>query len=277
VKKNCLFAICMWAAMCYGISSQQFGMAQQSANNQASTFDVVSIKRVPPVSDRQGPVHKGCIYSVDRVTCQLSLLELIEEAYQVKEFETDGPQWLHDDVVFSFRATMPSGTTKEMARTMLQKAIADRFDLQLHREARPIRIYALIPGKQGLKLQAAADLEHRDKDMVPFTTSEGKKIRASVMMSPGRFYTTAMSLDFFAEYYLSVCAGIPVINMTGSTAEYKIDLQWMPAEGPTISDPKKDPEFLIAAEKQLGLQVEKRTVPHNICVIDHANRSPSED
>ena len=87
----------------------------------------------------------------------------------------------------------------------------------------------------------------------------------------------AMSLDYFAENYLSMCAGLPVVNMTGLSGEYQIDLQWTATQDPAISFAVNDPEFLTTAEAQLGLQLEKRVVPHKLYVISHANRTPSGD
>jgi uncharacterized protein (TIGR03435 family) len=268
VKTMMLSAVYVGASVICGFSGQHFGVAQGIASAGAPTFDVVSIK---PILGNVS--HGDCKYQTDRITCQSTLLELIEEAYAAKQFEVDGREWLKDEAVYSFRATMPAGTTKENARMMLQKALSDRFALQLHTETRPIQMYALLPGKQGLKLQVPDDPAHPKEIITP----DGRKVRAAVQMSAGRFYASNLSLDFFAEIYVSQCVGTPVVNMTGATGEYKIDLQWMPTEDPAISYALMDPVFLVTAEKQLGLQLEKRTLPHKINVIDHASQAPTGD
>jgi uncharacterized protein (TIGR03435 family) len=119
--------------------SAQLNTSQESGGSARPAFDVVSIKAVDMrlvqigPSSWRGVVTKDCEYRADRVTCQLPLKGLIEEAYQLKETELAGPDWLSEQV-FEFQATMPPDTKKDVARLMLQQALADRFDLKFHHE-----------------------------------------------------------------------------------------------------------------------------------------------
>ena len=131
--------------------------AQQTAAPPADSFDALSIRQVFSHSESAGgstfttgPKPIPCQYQPDRIRCQLSIRELIEEAYQISDNEVDAPKWTSGwDHYFSIEGTMPPGTTKEAARLMLRQGLAERFGLQVHWEKRDTPVYALLPGKHG--------------------------------------------------------------------------------------------------------------------------------
>ncbi len=178
--------------------------AQQSAAAKES-FEVISIKQV--YSHREsaggstltsGPNGFACRYQPDRVRCSLSIGGLIEEAYQVKQIEMDGPKWLHSwEHYYEFEGTMPPGTSKETARLMLQAGLAERFGLKVHWEKRDTPVYALVAGKNGVKLQATADPEH--PKLKPFTSPMGNTTGMAVVNGVGEFFAAAITMDDFAE------------------------------------------------------------------------------
>jgi uncharacterized protein (TIGR03435 family) len=273
------FASC---ALAFVFLSAQLSTSQESAGSAQPAFDVVSIKavdmklvQVSPTSWR-GVRTSDCAYRADRVTCQLPLTGLIEEAYQLKETELAGPDWLSGQV-FEFQATMPVDTKMDVARLMLQQALADRFDLKLHREKRMIEVYALVPGKQGVKLQPADtdDPEHLKRRTID--TPNGP-VKAAMFYGGGHFYAESMSLDLFMRNFSRwVDLGMPVVNMTGLTGEYKFDMHWTPTEDLNNRMRGKDPEFVGAVEQQLGLRLERRKVPYDVLVVDHCERVPTEN
>jgi len=187
-------------------------LAQASTEATKPRFDVVSIRPVPRESATTGPLHKSCKYLHDRVVCQSSRLELIEEAYQLKKYEIFGPQQLSKDEVFAVQAIEPPGTTKDSSRLMLQQVLSDRFQLKFHFETRDIHTYALLAGKHGAKLEVAADPDRRGKDSIAIYSTSGKEMRASTLVERGRFYTAAMSLGFFASNYLGDAVDLPVVT-----------------------------------------------------------------
>lgn len=245
--------------------------AQEHSTSTSPAFDVVSIK--------EGiGAPKFCKYLNDRMACQLSLLHLIKEAYQVEYFQLDSPKWMGDskavnqnDRIFLLEATMPAGTTKETARLMLRQALANRFGLKIHRETRIIPAYALIPGKHGVKLHLADDPDNPKRWSAD--TPMGK-LMAFKSTGPGMYKASSITLDSLA---LDVTYGAeldrPVVNMTGLTGAYDIELHWDPTPG--IIYGMKDPAFLATMRSQLGLELEKRNLPIEILVIDHAETTPS--
>ena len=51
---------------------------------------------------------------------------LIARAYDVKEYQVEGPQWLESER-YDVMAKIPEGTDKAQLRPMLQRLLADRF------------------------------------------------------------------------------------------------------------------------------------------------------
>ncbi|WP_263355899.1 TIGR03435 family protein [Acidicapsa ligni] len=266
---------CLYA----GLLAAMPGAFAQTAGPQSQAFDVVAIRQIEATRFfREGnssttitTAHKSCDYSGEHVSCQLSLRELIEEAFQLKRYEIAGPDWLTEDL-FVFQATMPLKTSKDNARLMLQGALRDRFGLSFHMEQRAIASYAMIPAKGGTKLQPAEDAEHRK------LLSIGGRGGAVLTMSPGQFSAVAISLESLGKNLQSI-AGLdrPVVNMTGLSGDYKVDLHWSQGEDAEAGMGPMDSGLRNAVKVQLGLELEKRQIPMRVLVVDHVNRTPSEN
>ncbi len=262
-----VLAVVVWLAT---LSANAQGPAPKAPHR---AFDVISIKSA-------AGTPKFCKYLQDRVLCQISLLHLIKEAYQVHGFQLDAPKWMGDpeavhdsDRIFTFEGTMPTGTSVDAARLMLRQALADRFDVKVHLEKRTIAAYALIPGKQGVKLQPARDPSN--PQLRTIETPSGK-LTGFLVAAPGVYMASAITLDFFAlELEHRADLDRPVVNMTGLTAKYDVELHWEPTPQPRGIVTQADPEFLTAVRSQLGLQVEKRDLPIEVLVVDHAESVPS--
>ena len=81
-----------------------------------------------------------------------TLKRLIERAYNVKAFQVVGPGWL-EKLHFDLAAKYPPDTKYEERPVMLRALLEDRFKLVAHRELREAPGYALVPTKNGFKLQ----------------------------------------------------------------------------------------------------------------------------
>ncbi len=82
---------------------------------------------------------------------------LIQQAYGVKDFQiSGGPGWINSeryDVVA--KADRDIGKAEEL-RPLIQKLLADRFQLTIHRDTKELPVYALVLGKNGPKLKESA-------------------------------------------------------------------------------------------------------------------------
>jgi uncharacterized protein (TIGR03435 family) len=65
--------------------------------------------------------------------------------------------------------------------------------------------------------------------------------------------------------------GAPVHNDTGLTGKYDFELKWS-WQPPKSGD--NAPDFITAIEEQLGLKLEKKKVPVDMVVVDHAEKTP---
>jgi uncharacterized protein (TIGR03435 family) len=249
--------------------------AQQIAATPKESFEALSIKQIYSqvvAGFRSGPKTFPCQYQPDRVRCGLSIRSIVEEAYQVDDIEVEIPKFTFDqDHYFAIEATMPPGTTKETARLMLQQGLTERFGLRVHWEKRDIPVYALIPGKNGVKIQPDADPEH--PKLRPFVNpATGVSAPSSMIGMPGEYFAAGTTLDLFAKN-LRYRAGLdrPVVDMTGLTGKYSFDLKWLPTDPPNIVDPA----IITVMETKLGLRFEKRVLPFSVLVVDHVEEMPS--
>src|SRR5579871_2042488 len=126
----------------------------QTAPSPVPAFEVASIKPAKPgvrgysIQPLPGGLH----------VANTPLKLLIAEANHVFDFQiSGGPKWLDEDR-YDIEAKAAGGSpTKGQLRDMLQKLLADRFRVVLHRETRTLPVYALELAKGGSKLQASKD------------------------------------------------------------------------------------------------------------------------
>ncbi len=224
---------------------------------QPSAFDVASVKPTQHGRTPDGWSRSSAdIPSPGRFEAvNSSLDELIRFAYQVKDYQVSGPNWLNDDdECFDIAAKAPPDTPKPLIRAMLQTLLAERFKLALHRETRTLPVYALVKGKTGAKLpEARSDPGHGS------TTTSG-----------GTMTAKHVSMTEFA-YQLSRNLGRPVYDQTGIEGSFDFTLQYDEREGGYRSG------LAAAVQEQLGLRLEPTKGPVEMLVIDHIEKVPTEN
>jgi uncharacterized protein (TIGR03435 family) len=142
---------------------------------------------------------------------------------------------------------------------MLQSLLADRFQLRVHYESRIQPIYELVLAKGGFKLKPLpADHE-----------------RGGMSGRPGEMILHGMSIaDLARSLSMSNEAGRAVVDKTGLTGNYEIDLKWTPDD--QQGTPDAGSTLFTALEEQLGLKLEPAKGPVDTLVIDHVEK-PSEN
>jgi uncharacterized protein (TIGR03435 family) len=239
-------------AICLAIESVSFAQVR---------FDAASIRPTTDRRDESMVVNPGgLIYS------RLSLRGYIEAAYGVKYYQISGPDWI-DSQLFDISARAEGNHSKDEIMLMLQSLLADRFKLALHREQKELPVYALVVGKNGPKLRASE--------------SEG-----DFTMGPaqGGIGFQKISMTDFAARFLSRIPpiGRPVLDKTGLPGRYDFTLSLAPQAGGNIEDAKKaivDEGFSLFsyALDQLGLRLEAQRAMIDMLVVDHAERTPTEN
>jgi len=75
---------------------------------------------------------------------------------------------------------------------------------------------------------------------------------------------------------LAALLGRPVVDQTGLKGNYDFDLDYAPEEG------QRTPETIVASllnavQSQLGLKLEGRKGPVELIVVDHIEKTPTEN
>ena len=202
----------------------------------------------------------------------ITLWGMIYNAYEVRSFQDYPPglpAWADKDT-FDIEAKADDDTTAamkklsmreqgHMGREMLQSLLAERFKLRVHYDSRVQPVYELVLAKGGFKLRSLP------ADEKPGGMSGG----------PGRMTIHGMSFEAFAHFMsLSNLAGRTVVDKTGLTGNYDIDLKWTPDD--QQGTPDAGPTLFTALEEQLGLKLVPAKGPVETLVIDHVER-PSEN
>jgi uncharacterized protein (TIGR03435 family) len=140
-----------------------------------------------------------------------------------------------------------------LVRTLLQ----ERFKLAAHRELRDSQVYVLRAFPAASKLGRAAVCEQSRAECRPSVTV-------------GHIAARSLSMEQFVTI-LSLNVGRAVINETGFTGTFEINLEWSPDQ--LVTD---KPSLFTAVEEQLGLKLEAVRRPTDVLVIDHVEK-PTPD
>jgi uncharacterized protein (TIGR03435 family) len=190
----------------------------------------------------------------------LSLQWLIVLAYGVDANQiANKPSWLgatHFDVT-----AKPAGNialSREELRPLLQSLLQERFHLVTHTETRQMPGYALMVAKDGPKLEPTKGAKF-----------PGYRLSVTDKQLNG--------LDWSMPYLAGMLqhpAGRPVVDKTGLSGGYDIRLDF--ASNTSTADDGL-PSIFTAIQKTLGLKLEPQNVPVEFLVIDHVDRTPTEN
>jgi len=251
------------------------------------TFEVASIKPANP--DTPGSMIQFMPGGGLRMT-GVPLRAMITFAYDVRDFQiSGGPGWVGTerfDVMARAEHAAPSDSPDDFAKMTddqrktardqmaerLRALLADRFQLEVHKETKDQPIYALVVSKNGAKLKEA---------------NAAVGARQGMSMNRGRMEGFAAPMEMLSNI-LSNTMGRPVVDKTGLTGKYEFVLEWTPEAGADaraqgfgdgITEPAPapgGPSIFTALQEQLGLRLESQKGPVPNIVIDRAEK-PSEN
>ena len=233
-------------------------------------FEVATIKPSKPGTQGRGFLVRGRQFS----TINTSLSALITFAYGLHARQITGaPAWVESDKYDLTAKPDGEGQPNDKQwKTMVQKLLADRFQLTFHREKKELSVYAIVVGKTGPKL----------------TKSEGDPNGL-----PGLFFRklgvlnsrNATMVDFAGLMQGSVLDR-PVVDQTGLSGRFDFELKWTPDETqfggfgvrvpPPAGDAAAPPDLYTAIQEQLGLRLQSTKAPVDVLVIDRVEK-PSEN
>jgi uncharacterized protein (TIGR03435 family) len=218
---------------------------------------------------------------------------LIRRAYELQEFQLEGgPKWLDGDR-FDVVAQGEASATPQQRRLMLQALLADRFNLELHREMRNVPLYALVMSRRDGTLGPALRRSEADcgraasvwDGLGPSGPPDPTAPCGFVGPAPGGAAAKlrGVTLEALARF-LSTPVRRPVIDRTGLTGYFDADLEMTAELGPPPPPPgvadrfdrSSAPSIFTALQEQLGLKLDARKGPVVVFVIDRLEH-PTED
>lgn len=278
------------------------------------TFEVASVKPSPQPGPNErvffGPPRGGPgSRDPGQITwSRAALRNILMTAYDVQTFQLEGPDWMANER-YDIVAKVPEGATKEQVRVMWQNLLKERFGLTLHHESKEFPVDELTIGKGGPKL-TPTDLA---PDAEPFTPTGGPEKRDKNGTPEMNGYGTIVAIFPTANGVTASMRGKgltlsdiaarvaadrrhPVIDKTGLSGRYDFVLDYTPdvsglpplppppdgapvPPSPTAPLTASDPGSTMASalEKQLGLKLTPVKAKLDVIVVDHVEKSPTEN
>jgi len=235
-------------------------------------FGVVSVK--PNTSGEQGGTSRAQPGRYQGIN--VTLKRVISLAYRpVQEF-VGGPDWINT-AHFDIDARAEGNPSQDQMFEMLRTLLADRFKLVVHKELKESPVYALTlarrDGRLGSRLKPS-DAECRPPDSAPSAPSPQTGPRCGFKLGNGVLSGQGATMARFASELSFV--GRQVIDRTGLTGPFDVDLEWTPDSPGAAPTPDAGASIFTAIHEQLGLKLEPSTAPLEVIVIDSAER-PSEN
>jgi uncharacterized protein (TIGR03435 family) len=253
-----------------GLLTAPLGRAQSPNRQQAAVataplaFDVVSVKptTVGPGEMLIRPMPGGQTYIARNVPLRL----MIKAMYRITDSQiVGGADWI-DTEHYDIDAKVDRPSTVDQLHEMFRTLLADRFQLQFHRETRLASAYVMTGVKSGAKLKLSEGHEQFDVPIKP----DGA----------GRMVGTRVPMSYLA-WFLSQQLDAPVVNDTRLDGYYDFTA-WLSPERSAgllvVADSSGERRqtwtegVIVALREQLGLTLQQRKAPVEVFVIDHAAR-----
>jgi uncharacterized protein (TIGR03435 family) len=154
---------------------------------------------------------------------------------------------------------------------MTQSMLDERFRLKFHHESRELSIYSLTLVKSGVKGPGLVDAPNE-----PCPPSTAATVRCGTVSTyVGRILGERGRMSQLADR-LSTMLGRTVVDKTGLTGSYDIDVRFAPDPGLQLpAGPPADPSgpsIFTAVQEQLGLKLQAGKGPVEVIVVDSAEK-----
>jgi uncharacterized protein (TIGR03435 family) len=236
------------------------------AANADPEFDACSIKPSNPGQQGRGLTVRGR----EIVSFNTPVSFLVTFVYGVSVRQIVGaPAWFDTESYdLDGKPAQEGMPNQKQMKIMIQKLLADRFQLKFHREKREMSAYVIELGKNGPKLAKSQG----DPKGLPGLSFGGL----------GAMNAFNATIADFAGVLQSAVLDRPVVDESGLGGHYDFALNWTPDETqfasvgvklPPPSD-KADapPDLGTAMLQQLGLKLVAAKAPVEVLLIDHIEK-----
>jgi uncharacterized protein (TIGR03435 family) len=181
------------------------------------------------------------------------LVAVIGRAYNLPAFKIlDGPEWIYTSHLYDIEAVPPPPFINSTETLMLQNMLKDRFNFEATPTTREMWSLTLALDGEGLNLEPVNDA----------------KTGLIMKLLPG---TTMMSVTFTLDELATTASRVlnkPVINVTGLTGRYRIELdRSKPADVPSSSK-IFSASWITPVIEASGLLVEEKLILTDVLVIE---------
>jgi len=237
--------------------------------NAKPEFAVATIKPTRPDAPRGGYGIRG----EEVTTTAVTVSWMIKLAFNVHAHQiSGGPAWLDSERYDTAgKADIPGQPNRDQMKLMVQKLLADRFQLKFHIEKKELPVYAMVVAKSGPKITVSAG-DPNDFPGIGFGREPG------VLSLIGR----NTGLNGVANGLQSNILDKPVVDQTGLTGRYDFTMRWTPDATqwanfgvPATANPNDldaPPDIFTAFEQQLGLKLQPTKAVVDVMVIDRIER-----
>ncbi|HXW13657.1 MAG TPA: TIGR03435 family protein, partial [Terriglobia bacterium] len=235
-------------------------------------FEVATIKPHDPAQQGQTITLRGN----EIITTNVTVHDLINLAYWLHHNQlTGGPAWAQSDKWdMAGKPDAPGQPSVDQMKMMIQKLLADRFQLKFHFEKRDLPVYAFRIAKTGAKIIRSQD---DPKGYPSWNFGRTAAGTALTFRNSPMTQVTAVLQNFLDK---------PVVDQSDLSLRYDFTVTFTldPAQAarlgaaptPVADNPDAAPDVFSAFQQQLGLKLESTKAPVDVMVIDQVEK-PSEN
>lgn len=243
---------------------------KRMATDANPAFDVATIK---PNDSGGATMQQLTLNGRNFQTRNSSLEDLIMFAYDVQKKQiVNAPDWITKDR-YDIAAVPDAEGAPSMVqlKSMIQKLLAERFQLKFHHEKRDMSAFVLSVAKTGPKM----------------TVNDSKGPLPGFGIIPGVSGLTLAvgnaSMTDFSGVLQAMVLDRPVVNQTGLDGKYDFTVKFtpddsqfnghppaVPSKGDTAAEPA--PSLFEAVQQQLGLKLEAQKTGVDVIAIDKVEK-----
>lgn len=194
----------------------------------------------------------------------VSMDTCIAWAYGVKSYQVSGPGWMEDER-YDIAAKAPGAVPEKELRLMIQGLLAERFKLAFHRQPKDLPVLVLQVAKNGPKF-------HESKDDGDFSIQPTGKATVTIQRA-----AVSQLVDLLTQVLR-----MPILDETGLQGRYDIAVDmtsYIPEHFDHSMGPPPDMAGIVMAAlpEQLGLKLESRKTMLDMLMVDHVEKTPTEN
>jgi uncharacterized protein (TIGR03435 family) len=228
-------------------------------------IEVATVKPSKPDEQRRLITFRGR----ELVIVAFTLNDIIKFGYGVQEKQIlNGPDWMGTERFdVNAQPDQPGVPNRDQLKSMLQKLLADRFQLKFHNDKKEMSAFVLTVGKDGPKMTKSSD----DPKGLP-----------GLFFGPiGTLHVRNATMADFTELMQSAVLDRPVVDQTALSGKWDFILKWTPDESqfaglgvkvpPPTDSADAPPPLFTAIQEQLDLKLEAEKTQVPVLVLDHVD------